>query len=294
MTNSKKNSKQLDRSPITNQHTMPDGRWTLLFMGKHGRTITLKRFKGMVFSTLFILAVFVALTIGLFWWNLNMLEERNQLENQIEKIAERSEALRHEKDILLTRLVVAESRVQEYQFGGQENQSGEKYPDPEEQDLSSSGPSGSIDQTTTDAEVQTQVQPHPDSDQPDAGLRVTIENFKLSARSNNDSIRIQFIIKNDSLYSQYVSGHAIVVLKGKEIQQDRWMSLPRVPLVEGRPSGNRQGQAFGISNYKTMRFTASAPEFYEKLQIATVFVFTNTGQLLLEQDFPVDLTAGSG
>jgi hypothetical protein len=38
-----------------------------------------------------------------------------------------------------------------------------------------------------------------------------------------------------------------------------------------------------------MRFTASAPHFLEKFQTASVYVFTQTGELLLEQDFPVKL-----
>ena len=120
-----------------------------------------------------------------------------------------------------------------------------------------------------------------------------IENFEISVRSDNNSLSVQFRIKNTSLYSQPVSGHVIVVFKGKEIQQDRWVSIPGVPLVEGRPTGNRQGKAFGISNYKTMRFTASAPQSLEKFQTASVYVFTHTGELLLEQAFPVELTAVS-
>lgn len=292
MTNPKKNSKQTDLSRMANQPTMPDGRWTLLFMGKHGRTLTLKRFKGMVFSAIFILAVFVAIAVGLFLWNRDIMEKRNQLESQIKKIEEQNEALRHEKDILLTRLVVAESRVQEFRAGVQESQSGEEYADSAGKDISS-GPFTASGQTTAETEVQEQVQPRQDGEQPDSGLRVSIENFKISVRSDNDSIGIQFILRNISLYSQYVSGHAIVVLKGEEIQQDRWVSLPPVSLVEGRPSGNRQGKAFGISNYKTMRFTASVPEFFEKLQTASVFVFAQAGDLLLEQDFPLEPTAVS-
>lgn len=277
---------------MANQPTMPDGRWTLLFMGKHGRTLTLKRFKGMVFSAIFMLAVFVAIAVGLFLWNRDIMEKRNQLESQIKKIEEQNEALRHEKDILLTRLVVAESRVQEFRAGVQESQSGEEYADSAGKDISS-GPFTASGQTTAETEVQEQVQPRQDGEQPDSGLRVSIENFKISVRSDNDSIGIQFILRNISLYSQYVSGHAIVVLKGEEIQQDRWVSLPPVSLVEGRPSGNRQGKAFGISNYKTMRFTASVPEFFEKLQTASVFVFAQAGDLLLEQDFPLEPTAVS-
>ena len=278
---------------MTTQHTMPDARWTLLFMGKHGRTITLKRFKGIVLSFLLVLGIFIAIAAGLFFWNRNLVEERNQLESSLKKLEERNAVLRHERDVFLTRLVVAESRQQENRAGLSEEQDGEKQLDQPVQDIPAIEQSSPPDRTTAEIEAQDQVQPEQDSDQPDSGLSVTIENFKISARPDSDSLTVRFKIKNTSLYSQYVSGHAIVVLKGEEIQKDQWVSIPGVPLVDGRPTGNRQGKAFGISNYKTMRFAANALQSFEKFQTATAYVFTHTGELLLEQNFDFELTAGS-
>jgi hypothetical protein len=76
--------------------------------------------------------------------------------------------------------------------------------------------------------------------------------------------------------------------------QHQWISLPEMPLVEGRPSGQKQGHTFGIRNFKTMRFTGKMPPDAEKFQTATVYVFTRDGELLFEQDFAVNLPATIG
>jgi hypothetical protein len=120
-------------------------------------------------------------------------------------------------------------------------------------------------------------------------LGVAIENFRVFPVTGSHNLRIQFKLKNTSENSQRVSGHAIVVLKGRQVEQSRWLSIPRLPLVDGRPAGNQRGYAFGINYFRTMRFTAPKPRFAEKYDTASVYVYTRAGQLLLEQDFAVNL-----
>ena len=120
-------------------------------------------------------------------------------------------------------------------------------------------------------------------------MSVVIEDFSVSAKSGSNSLRVQFKLKNTSLYSQHVSGHAIVVLKGEAIEQKEWLSLPEISLVEGKPTGSQQGKAFGISNFRIMKFRAGKPQFPEKYHTASVYVFAKTGELLLEQDFPLKI-----
>jgi len=288
MVNSK-NSNQTDRSSTTAKWFNPDTRWTLLFIGNRGKPITLKRFKGMVIFNLLVICVVFALAAGLFMWNRNILEEKNQLESNLNKLEEQNRELRHEKDILLTRMVVAESRTSEKQGSAPEKQIDEDSSRQTVQDTTDAEQFVPPAMSTTKTEGQNQVEVQPDSNPAGSGLSVAIENFKLSVKSGNNSLRVRFKLKNTSPYSQHVSGHAIVVLKGEEIQQNQWMSLPGISLIDGKPTGRQQGNAFGISNFKIMRFTASKPHSPEKFQIASVYVFAETGELLLEQDFPAKL-----
>jgi len=125
----------------------------------------------------------------------------------------------------------------------------------------------------------------------ESGLSVAIENFKISVRSGNNTLRVQFKIKNTSPNSRHVAGHAIVVLKGDQIKQKNWLSIPGMVLVDGKPTGKQRGYSFGINYFKTLRFTTRSPKFPEKYQTAAVFVFARGGKLLLEQDFAVNLPA---
>ena len=289
MVNSKDNSKHADRSATTAKWFNPETRWTLLYIGNRGKPIALKRFKGMVLFTLLVICVTIVLAGGLFYWNRNILGEKNQLESQLNKLSEQNQELRHERDILLTRLVVAESRALYNQGSMLENQTDEESPEQTEQDTKHSEQSAPFIMTTADTGDRDQVKVQPDSAPPASGLSVAIEKFQLSVKSGNNSLRVQFKLKNTSSDSQHVAGHAIVVLKGGDIQQAQWVSLPGLSLVAGKPTGRQQGNAFGISNFKIMKFTASKLHSPENFQTASVYVFTQTGELLLEQDFPVNL-----
>ena len=287
MVNSDENSKHENRSSTATKWFNPETGWTLLFIGNRGKPITLKRFKGMVLLTFLILGVIVALATGLFWWNRNILGEKRQLESHLQKLEKQTQELRHERDILLTRLVLAQSRKPGKQDIEPEKQTAEKSPKQNKTYPVQSAPPA-VKRPKT--EVQNQFEDISDSEPPGLRLGVSIENFKYSVKSDNNRLRIQFKLKNTSPYSQHVSGHAIVVLKGEEIQQNQWVSLPEIPLVGGKPTGRQQGHAFGIRNYRIMRFTAKQAHSPEKFQTASVYVFTKTGDLLLEQDFPVTLT----
>lgn len=153
---------------MPSRQSMPDGHWTFLYIGKRGKTITLRRFKEMVLSAVLLLVVLIGAVVALSLYNRDLRQEKKQLESHFKKLLKRTEVLQNEKDVLLTR--------------------------------------------------------------------------------------------------------------------------PEVDLVEGKPTGDQEGRAFGINNYITMRLSATVPESAEKFQKASVYVFTRTGRLLHEQEFPAALT----
>ena len=196
MGNSDKNSNQADRSSTAAEWLNPGARWTLLFIGNRGKPITLKRFKGMVLITLFAVGLVIALAAGLYWWNRSILQEKNLLESKLQELTEQNQELRHERDILLTRLVVAESRTLEKQDSAPERQSDEEPPAQTGQETNDAESSAPPAMTTTNNGDQIQVNAQPDSESTEAGLSVAIEDFKLSAKSGNNSLRVRFKLKN--------------------------------------------------------------------------------------------------
>jgi len=282
----KKNANHGGRSLKAEKRSNQDQRWTLMFIGNHGRTITIKRFKSMVILLFSVLVVSIAISAGLFVWNQKIIMDNHDLKDDLKKLNKRIDTLRYDKDILMTRLVLAESRVQENLSAQTEKSADNK--------LSNQEPSRSDNDAITNQLAAKKIkQPAPKQAEPlqnsqpiDSGLSVAIENFQISNLSDTNRLGVRFKIKNTTLNSQRVSGYTIVVLKG---EQTNWLPIPWMPLVDGRPTGKQRGHSFGINYFKTMKFSARSPKFPEKFQTATVYVFTRAGELLLEKGYPVNL-----
>jgi hypothetical protein len=283
----KKNSNQPGRPPKAGKRSKQDRRWTLLFIGNHGRTITLKRFKEIVIISMIVLALSIAASAGLFVWNQKIIMDKHDLKDDLKNLNERLDALRHDNDILMTRLVLAESRVQESLGAKTEKSAAVKISDQEQPASNSDDKVDPVVAKKAEPPAPKQVEPQQSGAPVDAGLSVAIENFKILNHSEDQRLKILFKIKNTSPNSQKVSGHTIVVLKG---EQTNWLPIPWIPLVDGRPSGKQRGHAFGINYFKTMRLSTRAPKFPEKFETASVYVFTRKGELLLEKGYPVKLS----
>lgn len=262
-----------------------------MFIGDHGRVITLKHFKGMVVFLILAAVVSIGLAAGFFFLNQNIAEEKNQLASDLESLQKQMDALRHEKDLLMAQLVITESRLAK-SVGAKPENPPEVEPGTGEQQRDGSVETKQSDpQAAKKTGVPLPKEPEPEapSEAVESNLSVAIEKFQVSGDADSDSLTFQFKIKNTSPNSQYVSGHAIVVLEGQEILPNDWLSIPRMPLVEGKPTGKQRGYAFGINYFRTMRFSAPTPELPEKYQNASVYVFARSGELLLEEQFPVSL-----
>ena len=102
-----------NHKPKRSKHPGADRRWTLLFIGDHGNVITLKHFKAIVIviGSLFVLAVVFA--IVLFFQNQGALKQNKDLQKCFTDSRKQIEKLRHEKEILMARLVRAEAKTKE-------------------------------------------------------------------------------------------------------------------------------------------------------------------------------------
>ena len=291
MDNFSRNENNEDLTPTTGKRSKTEQRWTLLFIGNHGKTITLKRFKGIVILTGMVLAISLAISLGLFYFGYHVYQEKDLLVSELQELKAQMKALRYEKDVLMTKLVLAESRTK---------------PDPAEKKAGtrviSVPPEKKVDPKKTAKSIPTsKSQKEPPqakkSSKPavesvsKTNLSVNIEKFQVIPKREENLLRVRFKIKNTTPNSQRVSGHAIVVLKSDPAKPKQWLTIPTMALVNGKPSGRQRGYPFGISNFKTMRLKTNLPTSPEIFQIATVFVFTKKGDKLLEKDFPVSLPA---
>jgi hypothetical protein len=137
--------------------------------------------------------------------------------------------------------------------------------------------------------AKTPTEPEVKPETPQPNLSVDVEDFTITALADTRKLKIQFKVKNTSPNSQRVSGHSIVVLRGDTLESQRWLAIPSVTLVNGKPTGKQRGHGFAINYFRTMRFTTWVPPTPDQFKTATVFVFTRTGELLLEKNFPFEM-----
>jgi hypothetical protein len=282
-----------NQKPKKTQRPSADRRWTLLFIGDHGNVITLKHFKAIMvgIGSVFVLAVIFA--ILLFFQNQGILEQNKDLQKCFADSEKQVEKLRHEKEILMARLVLAEAKTKENIAAAPQITQKMKEPQPvtpAPQVVSEPEPVKAVEKKPYVPKAAP-VEPVPtETEEAEQTISVAVENFKVSRESGNKTLNAQFKIKNTSKGTPplKVSGRIVVVLKGEDLSMDQWLVMPAVGLAGDRPSGKR-GKSFSIQRFRTMNFTSKAPNYTDQFEIAAIYVFTKTGELLLEENFSVKL-----
>jgi hypothetical protein len=274
-----------------------DRRWTLLLIGDHGNVISLKHFKAIVMGIGFLFLFAIAFATVIFFQNKETLKQNKDLKKWFAESEKRIEKLRHEKEILMARLVRAEARTRE-------NGNGDRQISQKMNTAQPAAPAPQAAPKPEPAKVVGENPPAPQAARPtsapepkplenkevEPAISVAVENFKVAHESGNKNLNARFKIKNTSKGTEplRVDGRIVVVLKGDELQTAQWLVMPAVGLTGEKPSGKR-GKSFSIQRFRTMNFTSKAPPYSHQFETAAVYVFNKTGELLLEQDFPINL-----
>lgn len=270
-----------------------DRRWTLLFIGDHGNVITLKHFKAIMIGLGFLFVLAVVFAAVLFFQNQETLGQNKDLQKRFADSERQIDKLRHENEILMARLVRAEAKMKE--DIAEEPQIPQKMEakQPVAPALRAASKPKPVKAVEEKPPVPKSAPPEPasaETEEAEPTISVAVENFKVSRESGNNNLNAQFKIKNTSKGTQplKVAGRIVIVLKGEDLSTDQWLVMPAVGLAGGKPSGKR-GKSFSIQRFYTMNFTSKAPNYSDQFETAAVYVFTKTGELLLEQNFSVEL-----
>ena len=264
---------------------------TLLFIGDHGNVVTIKRFKAIIFALGFFFLLASVLLSILFWGHHQKQQKYSDLQSRLQRSEQQIETLRHEKEILMARLVLAESKAKETTVERREPKEGEgavARVKPEAQKVAEAEPAPEPQEKSPAPATAQSPSPEIQSHKAEAVMQVAVENFKVSRESGNTNLMAQFKIKNTSHGYPRIDGNAVVLLKGADLNKSQWLAMPAVELSGEKPSGKR-GKSFSIQRFRTMNFSAKAPEHADQFQSAVVYVFTKKGKLLLEQDFAISL-----
>jgi len=242
------------------------GYHTLMLIGENGKIKHIRILKGLVIALILIQVLLFCAAAYIFYAGMKHMEENRALLNALDLSQKNYLAMRDEKDMQTARLVLAESMVKGGVAGA---------------DKAASAVVASEKPFALQAGPALQGR-----------VKVSIDNFKVFHESKINTLNIQFDLKNAGTDIQYITGYAFVILKENNIDQNNWLSVPNVSLVSKRPSQIDKGRRFSISRFKQVYLTTnikSPPQLYKT---ATVFVFSISGELLLEKDLPVEIKTG--
>jgi len=243
-----------------------DRHWTLLIVGNRGKTYTIKRFKGLAITLASVLIIAIAASTWLGSLYKSSIVTNKSMQNNLKNSQQKIMSLEHEKDILMARLVVAESRIEE-------SVAGTKVTDVQKPFDNNILNSSASDKKGTSSQLETP-------------LSVSADDFIVFHEPDINTLRVQYKLRNTGSKASPVSGRTVVILKNKGDDKKKWLTLPNVSLISGKPSGKR-GRTFSIYKFRTMKFRASDQTGPDQFNIATVFVFSTAGKLILEKDFPI-------
>jgi hypothetical protein len=119
--------------------------------------------------------------------------------------------------------------------------------------------------------------------------RIEVKNLEIWREAGSHAFRFQFSLKNvDRESSSRVAGHTFVVLKPEEGSREPIRAFPWSPLKDEKPAIFKRGQYFSISHFKFVGGTLTDVSSIDRFKTATVYVFSDTGELLMEEVFEVN------
>lgn len=255
-----------------------DRYWSVMFVGEHGQVVPFKRFKSMAIGVISALVVLLVVVIALAAVLAKRAVQIKDLEAQFNDAEKQIARLRDEKDLLLTKMVIKKEKTHT-------NMAVQSEESPEDMPLtvrkSKAAEEAPVPATAPLAPAKAETsKPTPVVA---AELNADARQTKVAYQHDSQMLSISFRIYNTSQPKVPLSGRSVVVFKNQDDPPIQWMAVPRVQLVDGKPTGKR-GKAFKINNYRTVVFKAYNQKTPVRFNMATIFIFSSKGELLMTKD----------
>jgi Flp pilus assembly protein TadD len=106
----------------------------------------------------------------------------------------------------------------------------------------------------------------------------------------NNSVKIRFKLKKTDSEATEIKAYSFIVLNPEEGSQAPPKCFPNTVLKEGRPKQFQKGERFSISRYKFVSASFSDIESMSNYRTATVYVYSEAGNLLTEKVYEINKT----
>ena len=249
-------------------------------VGYHGSIVPL----GSVKIVLFVLITsFILISAGACVFGFLYIQKKSNYSNLIEDLDQKNvqlQTLRDERDILMARLVITESKLKS---------------DADSKKSISKKPSSDLKESKTESGSKPQLEKQPDAslDNPQqkepAPISVDISDLNVKHDSETDTIAAGYTIKNTTKGNMQVSGRSLMVLKGSINQEATNYPIPNVPWENGIPSA-KHGHRFAIRNFLNVKLNRSAPNQSFIFNHGIVYIFDSAGKVLLKREIPINLS----
>jgi hypothetical protein len=280
--------------------------WTLLFVGDHGKIIRLQKFKALMMAWVItsVITLTAAACLGFFYYD--AVRKNSLLEDSLIESRQKVRSLRDEKDMLLARVVVSESRrsftknrpiIKGKTITARKKEVIEDRTLPKVEPLSEENTVKPAVPVAVIGEPENRPEVEPKSavpttisesiTPPNPPIAVTIEDFFIIVEPDSNRLRIKYKIRNVDPDSNPVSGRTFIILKSKKQAPESWTVLPVVELISGKPVNVKNGRSFSITRFKTIRFKGPYQNGSALYETATILVYATGGELLLEENFPI-------
>jgi len=289
--------KELDsyKAPKKNRKS---GHWTLLFVGDQGEVIIIRKFKGLMLLAVFIMVVALSAAASIYMLYKKPFEENRRLEAELSRVGGQIRMLGEERDLLLTRLGIAESKLKKTQVAAEQAAAAgeqESIPvdapavaAPLESAGAAVGPAAPSLPAEPESPVRKEAPPTETPEEVKPEIKVDVLNFQVRHEPEQKLLNVQFRLKNVNVEAGAVSGRTFVVLKNDQGADSGILTIPQARLVDGKPARIHRGRYFSISRFNIVKFKKAYETSPQVLDNATVFVYSGAGDLLLEKHFTIE------
>ncbi len=265
--------------------------WSVMLVGEHGRVIPFRRFKEIAIAVIALACLSLGALAAIAYLYTRQTETIISLQREVDGLRRQTAQLKDEKDILHAKLVIYE--MQKSPEAAQSSK-GKEIAREAVKPSASITPTPIPQDSQPTAAVSTPPPPQPTAaatptSTPSVNWVLELQRFEAEFDARRELIKFKLRVLNKTA-KQAFSGRIVLVIKQAGASPNSWISLPSVPLVQGKPTG-KNGQAFTVQNYRTMDFKLykqRPPIFYDT---ATIFVFLSSGELLLSQEFNFKIEA---
>jgi len=128
---------------------------------------------------------------------------------------------------------------------------------------------------------------------PTAARGVSIDKLEIRPAAEGHVLEYQFVVKNVDPQGRRMKGYTFICLQPHKGSEAEPVVAPSTPLDAGKPAIFDNGQYFSITRFKPVQGTFADTSAIEPFETATVYVYSETGSLLVKQVYPMDQLSGS-